>query len=124
MLQHEHVAGDGFASRESVVFRHALLCRAALESVRHLAPGGAPFGEQNTVFVAHDWHAALLPLMLQACYRIHGKMLGCRAVMVVHDVARQVAPPPKASLQRGRHQNSSSIQCKSNDLEMCRRSRI
>eukprot|EP00241_Pyramimonas_parkeae_P001063 CAMPEP_0114241654 /NCGR_PEP_ID=MMETSP0058-20121206/9744_1 /TAXON_ID=36894 /ORGANISM="Pyramimonas parkeae, CCMP726" /LENGTH=583 /DNA_ID=CAMNT_0001354187 /DNA_START=399 /DNA_END=2150 /DNA_ORIENTATION=+ len=85
---------------ESVVFRHALLCRAALESVRHLAPGGAPFGEQNTVFVAHDWHAALLPLMLQACYRIHGKMLGCRAVMVVHDVARQGRGPMLVGMEQ------------------------
>jgi starch synthase len=27
--------------------------------------GGAPYGDSNLVFVANDWHTALLPVYLQ-----------------------------------------------------------
>lgn len=51
--------------RQEIQFRCALLCKAALESVWHVPCGGAIYGDNNTVFVANDWHTALLPVYLQ-----------------------------------------------------------
>lgn len=53
--------------RQEIQFRCALLCKAALESVWHVPLGGATYGDNNTVFVANDWHTALLPVYLQVC---------------------------------------------------------
>jgi glycogen synthase len=53
--------------RQEIQFRCALLCKAALESVWHVPCGGATYGDNNTVFVANDWHTALLPVYLQVC---------------------------------------------------------
>jgi hypothetical protein len=51
--------------RAEIQFRYALLCKAALESVWHVPCGGVIYGDNNTVFVANDWHTALLPVYLQ-----------------------------------------------------------
>lgn len=51
--------------RQSILFRCALLCKAALEAPWHVPCGGAPYGDENLVFIANDWHTALLPLYLQ-----------------------------------------------------------
>ena len=45
--------------------RCALLCKAALEAPWLVPCGGAPYGDNNLVFVANDWHTALLPVYLQ-----------------------------------------------------------
>lgn len=52
-------------SRQEVLYRCALLSKAALEAPR-LLPGGeeGPLGE-GCVFVANDFHAALVPVYLQ-----------------------------------------------------------
>ena len=52
-------------SREDISFRCALLCKAALEAPWHVPCGGAPYGDENLLFVANDWHTALLPFYLQ-----------------------------------------------------------
>lgn len=39
--------------------------QAALEAVWHVPCGGVPYGDNNTVFIANDWHTALLPVYLQ-----------------------------------------------------------
>ena len=83
-------AGD----RTDVSFRAALLSRAALEAPRVVPCGGAPYGDANLVFVANDWHAALLPVYLQANYRDHGQYPYARAVLVLHNVAHQGRGPP------------------------------
>lgn len=46
--------------------RCALLTKAALEAPR-CAPRGArpPLGEDDLLFIANDWHTALLPVYLQ-----------------------------------------------------------
>lgn len=80
----------GRRRREQQNFRFALLSRAALEAVWHLTPGGVNYGDHNTVFVANDWQTALLPVYLQAYYRDHGKMLGSRSMLVMHNIAHQV----------------------------------
>lgn len=48
-------------------FRNCLLCKAALEAVWHVPCGGVPYGDDNTVFIANDWHTAVLPVYLQVC---------------------------------------------------------
>lgn len=45
--------------------RCALLCKAALEAPWHVPCGGVPYGDNNLVFIANDWHTALLPVYLQ-----------------------------------------------------------
>lgn len=52
-------------SHMDIVFRCALLCKAALEAPWHVPCGGVPYGDNNLVFVANDWHTALLPVYLQ-----------------------------------------------------------
>ena len=49
-----------------ILFRCALLCKAALEAPWHVPCGGVPYGDSNLAFIANDWHTALLPLYLQA----------------------------------------------------------
>lgn len=51
--------------RMSIAFRCALLCKAALEAVWHVPCGGASYGDDNLVYIANDWHTALLPVYLQ-----------------------------------------------------------
>lgn len=48
------------------------------------------YGDDNTVFIANDWQTSLLPVFLQAYYRDHGKMLGSRSIIVLHNCAFQV----------------------------------
>ena len=52
-------------SREDGLFRCALLCKAALEAPWHVPCGGSPYGDENLLFIANDWHTALLPFYLQ-----------------------------------------------------------
>ncbi|PSC74906.1 granule-bound starch synthase chloroplastic amyloplastic isoform X1 [Micractinium conductrix] len=86
-------------SREDVMFRCALLSKAALEAPWVVPCGGVPYGEDNLVFVANDWHTSLLPFYLQAHYRDHGKFHFARAVLVLHNVAHQ-GRAPMDDLQR------------------------
>jgi starch synthase len=83
----------GAGNREQQSFRFQLLCRAALEAVWHVKCGGSNFGDHNTVFIANDWQTSLLPVYLQAYYRDHGKMLGARSIIVLHNCAFQVTFP-------------------------------
>jgi len=48
-----------------ILFRCALLSKAALEAPWHVPCGGVPYGDSNLAFIANDWHTALLPLYLQ-----------------------------------------------------------
>jgi starch synthase len=43
------------------------------------------------VFIANDWHTALVPVYLQAYYRDNGYMNFTRSVLVIHNMAHQVA---------------------------------
>ncbi|KAK3275134.1 hypothetical protein CYMTET_16722 [Cymbomonas tetramitiformis] len=90
-----HAVADSIYSgdRQSLNFRCALLCKAALEAAWHIGPGGYPYGDNNTVFVANDWQTSLLPVYLNAFYRDHGKMLGARSLLVLHNLAFQGRGP-------------------------------
>ena len=56
-------------SRGDIMFRCALLSKAALEAPWIVPCGGAPYGDSNLVFIANDWHTALLPVYLQVCHQ-------------------------------------------------------
>lgn len=49
--------------------------QAALESVWHVPCGGVPYGDDNCVFVANDWHTALLPVYLQVRAGCEGQVI-------------------------------------------------
>lgn len=90
-----HHVRDGIyaGDRSDAMFRNSMLCQAALEAVWHVSCGGAPYGDENLIFVANDWHAALLPVYLQAYYRDHGKFEFARSCFVVHNMAHQGRGP-------------------------------
>ena len=62
-FEHEIYGG----SRTDIMFRCALLCKAALEAVWHVPCGGLTYGDSNLVYIANDWHTSLLPFYLQVC---------------------------------------------------------
>ncbi|PNW85413.1 hypothetical protein CHLRE_03g185250v5 [Chlamydomonas reinhardtii] len=79
--------------RQEILFRCALLCKAALEAVWHVPCGGITYGDDNLCFIANDWHTALLPVYLQAHYRDYGKMTYARCAFVIHNMAHQGRGP-------------------------------
>ncbi|EFN59872.1 hypothetical protein CHLNCDRAFT_6787, partial [Chlorella variabilis] len=80
-------------SQREVLFRCALLSKAALEAPWHVACAGTPYGDSNLLFIANDWHTALLPVYLQAHYRDHGKLQFARSLLVLHNMAHQGRAP-------------------------------
>lgn len=70
--------------------RRGALC---VQAVWHVACGGVAYGDSNLVFVANDWHTALLPVYLQAYYRDHGLMEYARSILVIHNMAHQGRGP-------------------------------
>jgi starch synthase len=69
--------------RQEIQFRCALLCKAALESVWHVPCGGVIYGDNNTVFIANDWHTALLPVYLQVGMQLTVFVDMCAVVLLV-----------------------------------------
>ena len=49
---------------------------------------GSLYGEE-CVFVANDWHAALLPVLLAAKYRTHGVYKAARSILAIHNLRHQ-----------------------------------
>lgn len=79
--------------RSEIQFRCAVLCKAALEAVWHVPCGGVCYGDDNLVFIANDWHTALLPVYLQAHYRDYNQMTYSRCIFVIHNIAHQGRAP-------------------------------
>ncbi|KAG0564735.1 hypothetical protein KC19_8G135300 [Ceratodon purpureus] len=79
--------------REEVLHRMILLCKAAVEIPWHVPCGGVCYGDGNLVFIANDWHTALVPVYLQAYYRDNGYMNFARSVLVIHNMAHQGRGP-------------------------------
>ncbi|KAG0600329.1 hypothetical protein M758_11G024900 [Ceratodon purpureus] len=82
-------------SREDVLHRMTLLSKAAVEIPWHVPCGGVCYGDGNLVFIANDWHTALVPVYLQAYYRDNGYMNFARSVLVIHNMAHQGRGPLK-----------------------------
>ncbi|WRX19941.1 Starch synthase [Theobroma cacao] len=55
----------------------------------HVPCKGACYGDGNLVFIANDWHTALLPMYLKVYYRDNGLMSFTRSVLVIHKIAHQ-----------------------------------
>ncbi|KAI5072277.1 hypothetical protein GOP47_0012383 [Adiantum capillus-veneris] len=80
-------------NREDVLKRMVLFCKAAVEVPWHVPCGGVCYGDGNLIFVANDWHTALLPVYLQAYYRDNGLMEFARSILVIHNIAHQGRGP-------------------------------
>ena len=65
--------------------RFSLLSKAAIEALTALPflPG------EDTVLVANDWHAALIPVLLKDVYQPAGKFLNTPVALCVHNIAFQ-----------------------------------
>nr|AAP41030.1 soluble starch synthase II [Colocasia esculenta] len=79
--------------RADILKRMVLLCKAAVEVPWHVPCGGVCYGDGNLVFIANDWHTALLPVYLKAYYRDNGSMKYTRSVLVIHNIAHQGRGP-------------------------------
>ncbi|CAM6022266.1 unnamed protein product [Sphagnum balticum] len=73
--------------------RFSLLAKAAIEAASILSLDSneyfsGPYGE-NVVFVANDWHTALLPCYLKSEYKAFGRFLKAKVAFCVHNIAYQ-----------------------------------
>lgn len=73
-------------------FRFTLLCHAACEAPLVLPLGGYTYGEK-CVFIANDWHASLVPVLLASKYRRFGVYLDSRCILAIHNLAHQGVEP-------------------------------
>ncbi|KAG4181970.1 hypothetical protein ERO13_A09G015500v2 [Gossypium hirsutum] len=80
-------------NRLDILKRMVLFCKAAVEVPWHVPCGGGCYGDGNLVFIANDWHTALLPVYLKAYYRDNGLMSFTRSVLVIHNIAHQGRGP-------------------------------
>jgi starch synthase len=67
-----------------------LLALAGLEAPLQLPLGDKGLYGEDCVFIANDWHAALVPVYLAAKYRAHGVYKNARAIMAIHNLRHQV----------------------------------
>ncbi|KAE8725342.1 Granule-bound starch synthase 1 [Hibiscus syriacus] len=72
--------------------RFSLLCLAALEAPRVLNLNrnkyfSGPY--ENVVFVANDWHTALLPCYLKSMYQSRGIYMHAKVAFCIHNIAYQ-----------------------------------
>lgn len=71
------------------LFRFTLLSMAAMEAPLILSIRGEKYGDK-VVFIANDWQAGLVPLLLNYKYRRHGcYSQDARAIYVVHNMGYQ-----------------------------------
>ncbi|XP_072986292.1 granule-bound starch synthase 1b, chloroplastic/amyloplastic-like [Typha latifolia] len=75
------------------LLRFCLLCLAALEAPRVLNLNNSqyfsgPYGE-DVVFIANDWHTALLPCYLKSVYQANGIYKKAKVAFCIHNIAYQ-----------------------------------
>ncbi|KAI3681912.1 hypothetical protein L6452_36719 [Arctium lappa] len=73
--------------------RFSLLCQAALEAPRVLNLNSSeyfsgPYGE-DVVFIANDWHTALIPCYLKSMYQSRGMYISAKVAYCIHNIAYQ-----------------------------------
>ncbi|PON75525.1 Glycogen synthase [Parasponia andersonii] len=83
-------AGEDYQDNQ---LRFSLLCQAALEAPRILNFTSSkyyagPYGE-DVVFIANDWHTALLPCYLKTIYKAKGLYKSARVAFCIHNIAYQ-----------------------------------
>ncbi|KAM0072179.1 putative NDP-glucose--starch glucosyltransferase [Helianthus debilis subsp. tardiflorus] len=84
------VAGIDYTDNQ---IRFSLLCQAALEAPRVLNLNSSeyfsgPYGE-DVVFIANDWHTALLPCYLKSMYQPQGMYASAKVAFCIHNIAYQ-----------------------------------
>ncbi|KAI3808767.1 hypothetical protein L1987_24728 [Smallanthus sonchifolius] len=84
--------GDIYGAFGDNQFRFTLLCHAACEAPLVLPLGGFTYG-QTCLFLANDWHAGLVPVLLAAKYRPNGIYKDARSIIVIHNLAHQGVEP-------------------------------
>nr|AAN37578.1 soluble starch synthase I [Colocasia esculenta] len=84
--------GDVYGAYGDNQFRFTLLCHAACEAPLVLPLGGFTYGDK-CLFLANDWHAALVPVLLSAKYRPNGVYKDGRCILVIHNLAHQGVEP-------------------------------
>ncbi|RDY14305.1 hypothetical protein CR513_00645 [Mucuna pruriens] len=83
-------AGEDYEDNQ---LRFSLLCQAALEAPRVLNLNNSkyfsgPYGE-DVVFIANDWHTALLPCYLKSMYQTRGIYKNAKVAFFIHNIAYQ-----------------------------------
>ncbi|GJU46579.1 soluble starch synthase 1, chloroplastic/amyloplastic [Tanacetum coccineum] len=84
--------GDIYGAFGDNQFRFTLLCHAACEAPLVLPLGGFTYGEK-CLFLANDWHAGLVPVLLAAKYRPHGIYKDARSIALIHNLSHQGVEP-------------------------------
>lgn len=83
------VAGQDYEDNQ---LRFSLLCQAALEAPRVLNLNNSnfsgPYGE-DIVFIANDWHTALLPCYLKSMYKPRGLYTNAKVAFCIHNIVYQ-----------------------------------
>ncbi|WCJ26657.1 Granule-bound starch synthase 1 chloroplastic/amyloplastic [Euphorbia peplus] len=84
------IAGTDYEDNQ---LRFTLLCLAALEAPRVLNLNSSsnfsgPYGE-DVVFIANDWHTALLPCYLKSIYKPMGIYATAKVAFCIHNIAYQ-----------------------------------
>ncbi|XXG66902.1 hypothetical protein AAC387_Pa06g0367 [Persea americana] len=84
------MAGEDYEDNQ---LRFSLLCRAALEAPRLLNLNSSkyfsgPYGE-DVVFVANDWHCALVSCYLKSSYQPNGIYKSAKVAFCIHNIAYQ-----------------------------------
>jgi len=99
-----HRPGDPYGDKAGAygdnMFRFTLLSHAACEAPLVLPLGGFPYG-QGCVFVANDWHSALVAPLVASKYRPHGVYKDARVVQLIHNLLHQGVEPFGNYLQLG-----------------------
>ncbi|XP_047162427.1 granule-bound starch synthase 1, chloroplastic/amyloplastic-like [Vigna umbellata] len=83
-------AGEDYEDNQ---LRFSLLCQAALEAPRVLNLNSnkyfsGPYGE-DVIFIANDWHTALLPCYLKSMYQNRGIYRNTKVAFCIHNIAYQ-----------------------------------
>jgi len=74
------------------LFRFGMFSLAALEAPLCCNINGSTYGDK-CLFVANDWQAGLVPIMLAHKFRRHGTYKDARCIFVVHNMGYQGAYP-------------------------------
>ena len=75
-----------WSSQTAVMVHYAgIVCRSGQSP-------GLPYGEK-CLFVANDWHAALVPSFLAAKYRRNGVYTEARSIVAIHNMSHQGVEP-------------------------------
>mmetsp|Transcript_28839 Transcript_28839/g.65344 ORF Transcript_28839/g.65344 Transcript_28839/m.65344 type:complete len:655 (-) Transcript_28839:258-2222(-) len=80
--------GEGGMDYGDNLFRFALFAWASLEAPLVVPCGGIPYGE-DVVFLANDWQAGFVPLILTSHYRRYKVYSKARCVFDIHNMGYQ-----------------------------------